>query len=170
MARNPSVRRVEEALRERGLAGRIVELSDSTRTAAMAAAALGCQVEQIVKSLVFRGTESDLPILVVASGGNRVDEALVAVLVGEAIAKADAVYVRARTGFAIGGVPPVAHSERPTILVDENLLTYRELWAAAGSPFSVFRLTPDELLDLTGGTLASIAERVRSPQGHQGCE
>lgn len=166
MASSSSVRRVAEMLAARGLGDRIVELADSTRTAQMAASALGCRVEQIVKSLVFRGAQSDRPILVVASGGNRVDEARVAALVGEPIAKADAAYVRARTGFAIGGVPPLAHSEPPTILVDEDLLAYDELWAAAGSPFTVFRLTPDELRAITGGTLASVAERRDGPRPH----
>ncbi len=161
MATSPSVRRVTELLKARGLGDRVVELADSTRTAQMAASALGCRVEQIVKSLVFRGVESDRPILVVASGGNRVDEARVAVLVGEPIAKADAAYVRARTGFAIGGVPPIGHSEPPTILVDEYLLSYPDLWAAAGSPFTVFRLSPEELLAITGGKLASVAEERR---------
>ncbi len=161
MATSPSVRRVAEMLEARGLGDRIVELADSTRTAQMAASALGCRVEQIVKSLVFRGAETDRPILVVASGGNRVDEARVADLVGEPIAKADAAYVRARTGFAIGGVPPLAHSEPPTILVDEDLFAYRELWAAAGSPFTVFRLSPDELLAITGGKVSSVAEERR---------
>lgn len=159
MASSPSVRRVEEALRTRGYAGRIVELSESTRTAAMAAAALGCRVEQIVKSLVFRAVETNRPILVVASGGNRVDEHKVAALIGEPVGKADAAFVRARAGFAIGGVPPLAHSETPTILVDADLLAYDELWAAAGSPYSVFRLTPTELISLTEGTLAEVAER-----------
>ncbi len=161
MATSPSVRRVTEQLKARGLGDRVVELADSTRTAQMAASALGCRVEQIVKSLVFRGVESDRPILVVASGGNRVDEARVAALVGEPVAKADAAYVRARTGFAIGGVPPIGHSEPPTILVDEDLLAYRDLWAAAGSPFTVFRLSPGELLAITGGRLASVAEGRR---------
>jgi prolyl-tRNA editing enzyme YbaK/EbsC (Cys-tRNA(Pro) deacylase) len=158
MSTSPSVRRVLDVLTARGLGDRVVELAESTRTAEMAAAALGCRVEQIVKSLVFRGVETDRPVLVVASGGNRVDEARVAALIGEPVAKANAAFVKARTGFAIGGVPPFAHSEPPTVLVDEDLLLYDELWAAAGSPFTVFRVGPAELLTLTGGTLASVAE------------
>ena len=111
-ARSPPkvIQRVQDALAARGFAGEIRELAQSTRSAAEAAAALGCQVDQIAKSLVFRGAESDRLVLVIASGANRVDEAKVAAIVGEPIAKADAAFVRARTGFAIGGVPPVGHA------------------------------------------------------------
>ena len=154
--KNSSLQRVRDALTARGFAGEIRELTQSTRSAAEAAAALGCRVDQIAKSLVFRGTQSDRVVLVIASGANRVDEQKVAALVGEPIGKADAAFVRARTGFAIGGVPPVGHVAPPHILIDENLFGWAEIWAAAGSPNAIFKLTPDELVALTGGCVGSI--------------
>lgn len=129
---------------------------DGTRTAADAAAAIGCDVAQIVKSLVFR-REGGAPLLVVASGVNRVDEAKVAALVGEPIGKADAAFVRAATGFAIGGVPPAGHAEPIETLVDRDLLEHDEIWAAAGTPRTVFPLTPDELVAMTGGRVVDVA-------------
>ena len=117
----------------------------------------GCTVAQIAKSLIFRAVGSNRPVLVVASGVNRVDEAKVAETVGEQIARADADFVREATGFAIGGVPPVGHKERPIVLIDESLMSFAEIWAAAGTPNAVFRLTPSDLLALTGGRIAAIA-------------
>jgi prolyl-tRNA editing enzyme YbaK/EbsC (Cys-tRNA(Pro) deacylase) len=157
-----SARRVQQALAERGFDLRVVELPQSTRTSAEAAAAVGAArgapvaVGQIAKSLVFRGAASDRPVLVIASGANRVDEAAVAARLGEPLAKADAAYVRARTGFVIGGVPPVGHSEPLLTLIDEDLLGYAEIWAAAGTPNAVFRLRPEELAGLTGGEVAKV--------------
>ena len=153
----PSVERVRQALRERGLAVEIRQFDAAKRTAADAAAAIGCSVAQIAKSLVFRATLSDRPVLVVASGVNRVDEAAVAVLLGEAIGKADAGFVRDKTGFAIGGVAPVAHREPPVVFIDRDLLGFPDIWAAAGTPNAVFRLTPAELIALTAGRVAAIA-------------
>jgi prolyl-tRNA editing enzyme YbaK/EbsC (Cys-tRNA(Pro) deacylase) len=156
MSLSPSVQRVRDALAARGFTGEIRELAQSTRSAAEAAAALGCQVDQIAKSLVFRGAESDRVVLVIACGANRVDEMKVAAFVGEPIAKADAAFVRARTGFAIGGVPPVGHAAAPHTLIDEDLLKWAEIWAAAGSPNAIFRLTPAELVAMTGGRVGPI--------------
>ena len=156
MPLNPSVQRVRDALAARGLTREIRELAQSTRSAAEAAAALGCQVDQIAKSLIFRGTESDRVVLVIASGANRVDEAKVAAIVGEPITKADATFVRGRTGFAIGGVPPIGHATTPHTLIDEDLLNWQEIWAAAGTPNSIFRLTPGELVAMTDGHVAQI--------------
>jgi prolyl-tRNA editing enzyme YbaK/EbsC (Cys-tRNA(Pro) deacylase) len=136
----------------------IVILPDSTRTAKEAAAAVGCDVAQIVKSLVFRGTTSGKPVLVIASGANRVDESAVGTLVGEPIGKADADFVRANTGFAIGGVAPIGHAVAPVTLVDEDLLAFASIWAAAGTPNAVFCLTPDELLEMTGGQRAAVKQ------------
>jgi prolyl-tRNA editing enzyme YbaK/EbsC (Cys-tRNA(Pro) deacylase) len=153
----PSAERVRQALRERGLAADIRQFDAATRTAADAAAAIGCSVAQIAKSLVFRATPSDRPVLVVASGVNRVDEAAVAALLGEAIGKADAGFVRDKTGFAIGGVAPVAHREPPVVFIDRDLLGFAEIWAAAGTPNAVFRLTPAELVAMTAGRVAAIA-------------
>ena len=136
-----------------------MELPESTRSAAEAAQAIGCRVEQIVKSLVFRGQSTNRPILAVVSGGNRVDEEKLALLVAEPVAKADAEYVRQRTGYAIGGVPPVGHVESLVCVVDEDLLQYEQIWAAAGTPRAVFRLTPADLQRITDGRVVSVAAR-----------
>ena len=151
-----SARRVQEALRAQGFDCEVVELPRSTRSAVEAAQAVGCRVEQIAKSLVFKGAESGRPVLVIASGGNRVDERRLGELLGERVAKADAEFVREATGFAIGGVPPVGHARPVETFVDEDLLRYDEIWAAAGTPNAVFRLTPAELVRVTGGRLAAI--------------
>jgi prolyl-tRNA editing enzyme YbaK/EbsC (Cys-tRNA(Pro) deacylase) len=159
----PSAERVRQALAAAGLAAEIRVLAASTRSAADAAAAVGCSVAQIAKSLVFRARPSDRPVLVVASGTNRVDEAAVAALVGEALAKADAAFVRDRTGFAIGGVAPVGHREPPLVVIDRDLLGFDAIWAAAGTPNAVFRLTPADLVRITGGRVASVAASFPSP-------
>lgn len=151
-----SAQKVAEALVQQGIPQRVVELPASTRTAAEAAQAIGCQVGQIAKSLVFQGQQSGRAILVIASGANRVDEAKVAQALGEKIVKADADFVRQHTGYAIGGVPPVGHSEPLPIYIDQDLLTYQELWAAAGTPNAVFCLTPEELITLTQGQVLAI--------------
>ncbi|HKB24229.1 MAG TPA: YbaK/EbsC family protein [Methylomirabilota bacterium] len=153
---NPSVRRVQDALDALGGGHRVVALAESARTAADAARALGCRVDQIVKSLVFRGRQTERAILVAASGGNRVDEGKVAGLVGEPVAMGDAAFVRARTGFAIGGVAPIGHAETFPALIDEDLLRWEEIWAAAGHPSTVFRLTPADLVKMTGGRVAAV--------------
>lgn len=155
-ALGPSVRRVQEALAAAGGGHTIVALEQSARTSAEAARAVGCRVDQIAKSLVFRGAATQRAVLVIASGVNRVDEAKVAGLIDEPIARADAEFVRARTGFAIGGVAPVAHVEPLTIVIDEDLMQWPEIWAAAGHPNTVFRLTPADLVRMTGGRVASV--------------
>lgn len=134
----------------------VLELEESTRTAEDAAAAVGCTLAQIAKSLVFRSA-SGRSVLVIASGANRVDEKKAAAHLGEKIARADADFVRQATGFAIGGVPPVGHATPPIVLIDEALMEFEAIWAAAGTPNAVFRLTPADLVALTGGTIASIA-------------
>jgi prolyl-tRNA editing enzyme YbaK/EbsC (Cys-tRNA(Pro) deacylase) len=151
-----SAQRVQAALAAHGLGLTVVELPQSTRTAAEAAAAVGCTVGQIAKSLIFRAGTSGRPVLVIASGSNRVNERAVAALLGEPLAKADADFVRARTGFVIGGVPPIGHSEPPVTFIDEDLLAYDALWAAAGTPNAVFELKPADLVALTGGTVAAV--------------
>ncbi len=137
----------------------VLEFDAGTRTAADAAAAIGCSVAEIAKSLLFRAKETGRPVLVVASGVNRVDEKKVAALIGEKIARADADLVRENTGFAIGGVPPVGHAKTPITLIDEDLMQFETIWAAAGTPNAVFRLTPRELVGLTGGRLGAVAAR-----------
>jgi prolyl-tRNA editing enzyme YbaK/EbsC (Cys-tRNA(Pro) deacylase) len=152
-----TVQRVQEALRALGLGHEIVDLGQSARTAADAARAVGCQVDQICKSLVFRLGSSNRPLLVVTSGVNRVDETKVGALVGEPLAKADADFVRATTGFAIGGVAPIGHTGPVTTLIDEHLLGFEQIWAAAGHPNMVFRLRPEDLVRMTGGRVTPVA-------------
>ncbi len=153
-ATNSTALRVQAVL---GDGFEILEFEAGTRTAADAAAAIGCTVAQIAKSLVFRGRTSGRPVLVVASGINRVDEAKVAACLGEPIGRADAAFVRERTGFAIGGVPPVGHAEPPLTVIDADLGAFDEIWAAGGTPNAVFRLTFQDLVRLTGGTVADVA-------------
>lgn len=151
-----SVARVRDALTRFGLAAEIKEFDASTRTSADAAAAIGCQVAQIAKSLVFRAKSGNRPVLVIASGSNRVDEKKLAAALNDGIGRADADFVRAATGFAIGGVAPVGHTGPVTVFIDEDLRQYGEIWAAAGSPNAVFRLTPAELERITGGRVIAV--------------
>lgn len=157
MPLKPSAQKVQDALRAAGFANEVVELPDSARTAAEAAAAVGCEVGQIVKSLLFQARPSGRPVLVAASGSHRVDERAVAAVLGESIGRATPEFVREQTGYAIGGVPPVGHARPVVTVVDEALLQYPRVWAAAGHPHAVFALTPDELVRMTGGTVAKIA-------------
>jgi prolyl-tRNA editing enzyme YbaK/EbsC (Cys-tRNA(Pro) deacylase) len=152
-----SARKVQEALDALGYTFQVVELPDSTRTAREAAAAVGCSVGQIAKSLVFQGRESGRPFLVIASGSNRVDEERLASLVDEPVSFADATTVRAATGFVIGGVPPTGHRQRLETYIDQDLLAFEQIWAAAGTPFAVFRLHPADLPRMTGGQVVAIA-------------
>jgi prolyl-tRNA editing enzyme YbaK/EbsC (Cys-tRNA(Pro) deacylase) len=148
--------RVADELRRRGICTAVVEMPDSTRSAAEAAAAIGCDIAQIVKSLVFRLVERDAPVLVLASGGDRVDEDRLASLVGP-VEQAQAKFVRARTGFAIGGVPPVGHLEPIETFFDEHLLDHEVVWAAAGTPRSVFSIGPRELVAITSAKVVALA-------------
>ncbi len=156
MTLSPSAQKVQDTLAALGFPGEVIELPQSTRTSAEAAQAVGCTVGQIAKSLVFKGKQSGKPILVIASGSNRVNEKKIAELLGEKIEKADADFVRARTGFAIGGVPPVGHAERLETFVDEDLRQYDSIWAAAGTPNAIFNLTPDDLIKMTGGRVVAV--------------
>ena len=155
----PSAQRVQATLRALGLAADVIELPDSTRTAGDAATAIGCSVAQIAKSIVFRRIDNDRPVLVIASGTNRVDEHRVAALLGTAIGKADADYVRTATGFAIGGVPPLGHAQPIELVIDQDLLELDTVWAAGGTPRTVFSLTSAQLASATGGRVADIASR-----------
>ena len=150
--------KIQQALRAIGLQHEVIELPDSTRTSLEAAQALGCQVGQIAKTLVFQTVSSCRPVLIIASGSNRVNEKLCASLIGEEFTKADADFVRSHTGFAIGGVPPLGHTKRLEIFIDQDLLQYDEIWAAAGTPHAVFRLTPDDLLRMTDGKIIKVTE------------
>ena len=151
-----SAQRVQDALQDLGLTLHVVELPASTRTAKQAAEAIGCTVGQIAKSLLFKTIETEQPVLVIASGVNRVNESVIGELVGEPIEMADPDFVRQTTGFAIGGVPPVGHDQPIRTFIDEDLLTYEAIWAAAGTPHAVFRLTPDDLLQAADGDVVSV--------------
>ncbi len=153
---SPSALRVQQALQAQGFDLQVLELPDSTRTALDAALAVGCQVGQIVKSLIFKAKRSGRPVLVVASGANRVNERIIEGLIAEPLGKADADFVRQHTGFAIGGVPPVGHLETLLTFIDQDLLQYSEIWAAAGTPNAVFRLSPADLARMTGGEVVRI--------------
>jgi prolyl-tRNA editing enzyme YbaK/EbsC (Cys-tRNA(Pro) deacylase) len=146
-----SVARVRQALRDAGIASEIVELPGAARTAAAAAGFLGCDVAQIANSLVFRGESTGAAILVMSSGARKVDMERLSAAIGEVAGKADAAFVRERTGFAIGGVPPVGHVQPLRAFIEQSLAAEAELWAAAGHPHAVFRLTYAELLRITGG-------------------
>jgi prolyl-tRNA editing enzyme YbaK/EbsC (Cys-tRNA(Pro) deacylase) len=151
-----SAQRMQNKLIELGYTNKVVELPDSTRTAQEAAAAIGCDVAQIAKSIVFRLKNADSPLLVVASGMNRVNEKQLSNRLNDKLEKADADFVRDRTGFVIGGVPPLGHLETITTIVDEDLFQFKTIWAAAGHPKAVFELTPDELVEMTHGQVMSI--------------
>ena len=153
---SPSAQKVQEALSAGGFSYQVIEFSQLTRTAAEAAQAIGCRVEQIAKSLVFRGKHSGAAILVIASGPNRVKEKSVATLLGEPLEKADADFVREQTGFVIGGVPPIGHRNQGSVFIDKDLLQYEEIWAAAGTPNAVFRLAPADLVTMTGGQIVNV--------------
>lgn len=155
-ALSKSVQRVQDALESLGFSFEVLELPQSTRTAVEAAEAVGCGVEQIVKSLIFRGAHTGKPVLVIASGANRVNEEAVAEIIGEPIKKANADFVREHTGFVIGGVAPVGHLEQLETLIDEDLLQYDEVWAAAGTPHAVFRLRPADLASMSQGKVTGV--------------
>ncbi len=155
-AESPSALKVQAVLGDRF---QVMEFDASTRTAADAAAAIGCDVAQIAKSLIFGGGTSGRAVLIIASGVDRVDEKKAAAAIGEPIARADADFVRETTGFAIGGVPPVGHKNPPIVLIEESLLRFNEIWAAGGTPNAVFRLTPSDLIELTGGRTVAVARK-----------
>lgn len=151
-----SAARFKQQLDDRGYVFDVVELPDSTRTAQEAAAAAGCTVPQIAKSLIFRCQESGDALLAIVGGANQADTDKLAALCGEPIGKADADFVRAQTGFAIGGVPPTGHPQPLRTLIDADLLEFEQIWAAAGTPRAVFSMPSAELAEVTGGTIGDI--------------
>lgn len=157
---HPNVERVRANLHEQGIEAQPVEFAESTRTSAEAAIAIGTTVAQIAKSLVFMADGQAL--LVIASGVNRVDTAKLGALLGAKIKRADADAVRQATGFPIGGVPPVGHTTPLRTLIDEDLMAFESIWAAAGTPNAVFQTTPADLVKMTGGQVADIKE---APKG-----
>lgn len=148
--------KVKEALSAYDYDVEIINFDDSTRTAIDAANTIGCEVSQIVKSLIFKGKTSNSPILIVASGPNRVNTKAVSKYIGEKLGKADADFVRENTGFAIGGVPPIGLFKPIKTIIDEDLINLDEIWAAAGTPNSVFKLTPVILQNITSGEVMCI--------------
>lgn len=142
---------IQDFLAAAGVEARVRELPSSTHTAAQAAAAIGCSIGQIAKSLVFRTAPGMEPVLVVASGANRVNEERIRVVIGQAVEMADPAFVRRATGFAVGGVPPFGHPAPITTILDRDLMEWDFLWASAGTPHAMVRLRPDELKRLTGG-------------------
>lgn len=151
-----SAQKIQNILTEYGYPYEVVEHTESTRTAQEAADQAGCVLGQIVKSLIFRGKASGKPILVLASGPNRVNEKRIGEFAGEAIGKADADFVRAVTGFAIGGVPPIGLTEKMETFIDEDFQQYPSVWAAAGTPNAIFELRTEDLQKMTGGRIISI--------------
>lgn len=150
--------RVAEAARAAGLAIAIQVLQEGTRTAEQAAAACRCDVAQIVKSLVFRRADDGGPVLLLVSGRHRVDEAVAAEQIGSAIVRPDAAFVRTHTGFAIGGIPPFGHATTLPTFLDGTLLQYDRVWAAAGTPTTLFAITPDALLQATGAKVIRVRD------------
>ena len=155
---HPAVLRVREALLCVGIAEDITVMSEATHTAQAAADALGCDVAEIAKSIIFRAADGRA-VLVITSGSNRVDDKKVAQIIGQSLGKADADFVRAQTGFVIGGVAPVAHLLPPITLMDEDLLRYPSIWPAAGHPNTMFRIAPVDLVRVSEAKVADIAQR-----------
>lgn len=154
---SPTAQKFQDTLHTLGFDLTVIEHAESTRTAQEAADRVGVTLGQIVKSLIFKGKASGKPILVLTSGANRVDEKRIKAYAGEKIERADANFVREVTGYAIGGVPPTAHAQPMETYLDEDLLQYDVIWAAAGTPNAVFELTPADLQKMTGGRV----ERVK---------
>jgi prolyl-tRNA editing enzyme YbaK/EbsC (Cys-tRNA(Pro) deacylase) len=151
-----SAQKVADAASAAGLAVTVIERAESTRTAEDAAAACGCTVGQIIKSLIFRGAASGKPYLMLVSGTNRLNESGVAGVLGEGLARPDAAYVRDVTGYAIGGIPPLGHATAMQVFIDEDLLRYDVVWAAAGTPRAVFAVAPGDLADAIGAKIIKV--------------
>jgi prolyl-tRNA editing enzyme YbaK/EbsC (Cys-tRNA(Pro) deacylase) len=150
-----SSQKVQNALTEKGFEYAVFELEIPVKTAQQAADAVGCEVARIAKSLIFKSASGE-PVLVITSGINRVSEEKITALLGQGIARADPDFVRSSTGFAIGGIPPLGHAVQPLVLLDQDLLAYPSIWAAAGHPNSLFELEPRDLPRMTGGAFADV--------------
>ena len=153
---SPSAQKIQNLLNSLGFDYTVIEHAESTRTAQEAADRAGCELGQIVKSLIFRGKTSGKPILVLTSGANRVDEKRISGYAGETISRADADFVRTVTGFAIGGVPPIGHAQKMETYLDEDFLSYQTIWAAAGTPNAIFELKTEDLQKMTDGKIAQV--------------
>ncbi|HSL27677.1 MAG TPA: YbaK/EbsC family protein [Anaerolineales bacterium] len=153
---SPSAQKVQDQIKSLGLGYTVIEHAGSTRTAQEAADRAGCELGQIVKSLIFKGKESGKPILVLTSGANRVDEKRISEYAGEPITRPDADFVRAVTGFAIGGVPPLGHLQKMETYLDEDFLQFETIWAAAGTPNAIFELKTSDLQTMTAGKVVRV--------------
>jgi len=153
---SPTAQKIQDLLISLGYDYTVIEHAESTRTALEAAERAGCELGQIVKSLIFKGKQSGKPILVLTSGANRVNEKRIREYAGEGIGKADADFVRAVTGYAIGGVPPLGHVQQMETYLDEDFLQYETVWAAAGTPNAIFELKTSDLQKMTGGKVAVV--------------
>ena len=153
---SPSAQKIQAILQRLGSNSVVIEFSESTRTAQEAADRVGCKLGQIVKSMIFKGQISGKGILVLTSGSNRVDEKKISGYVLEAIGRADPDFVRSKTGFAIGGVPPVGHAQALETFLDEDLMQYPTIWAAAGTPNAVFELPSTDLARFTDGKIVRV--------------
>jgi len=151
-----SAQKIQDQLKSLGYDYTVIEHAESTRTAQEAADRAGCELGQIVKSLIFRGKDSGKPILVLTSGANRVDEKRISEYAGETIGRADADFVRAVTGFAIGGVPPFGHIQKLETYFDEDFLQYESIWAAAGTPNAIFEVKTPDLQKMTDAKTARV--------------
>lgn len=156
---NKSAQKVQSALEKLGYSYQVIEFQETTRTSIEAAERVGCSLGQIVKSLIFKGNSSGKPVLVLTSGANRVDIPKITSLLGEKIDRAEPEFVRNWTGFAIGGIPPIGHTSSIITFMDEDLLQYDFVWAAAGTPNAVFRLTPDDLRTMSSAIVAHVKEK-----------
>ena len=150
-----SAQKIQDILHQYALGLEVMEFQETTRTSQEAANAIGCEVGQIAKTLIFKGKTTGKPICIIASGKNRVDEKKITQILREEIEKPDAEFVLGATGFAIGGVPPIGYKLDIKPLIDEELMNYSEIWAAAGTPNSVFRLSPKDLLRITQGKVVN---------------
>lgn len=153
-----SAKTVQYVLAKKGLECKVVEMADSTRTAQDAANAIGCDIAQIVKSLIFKTKATHRPVLILVSGQNRVNEKVIESHVGEKITKADADFTKDITGFAVGGIPPIGHRQViDFIFIDQDLMKFDSIWAAAGTPNAVFNLQSKNLVEMTEGKIISIS-------------
>ncbi len=153
---SPAAQKVQDILQQLGYDFKIIEFAESTRTAQEAAQRAGCELGQIVKSLIFRGQRTQKPILILTSGANRVDETRLGEHAGETVERADAEFVRSVTGFSIGGVPPIGHANAIETYLDEDFLQYPTVWAAAGTPKAIFELTPAALQKMTDAKIIRV--------------
>ncbi|MEM3703937.1 MAG: YbaK/EbsC family protein [Candidatus Bathyarchaeia archaeon] len=153
---SPNAQKIQEAIRALGFQYEVIEFQQATRSSQDAAKAIGCYVGQIAKSIIFRTSVSKKPVLVIASGANKVNEKRIAHFVNEPVEKADAEFVREMTGFAIGGVPPVGHLQKIETFIDEDLFNYEVIWAAAGTPHAVFALSPQDMVKMTRGKVVCV--------------